>query len=50
MPALSKEFLDIQATVDCRFTPKRVLDMTRTYRQSLHTYFTWYRPIIFLAS
>ena len=32
-PALSKEFLDIQATVECGFTLKRVLDMTRTYCQ-----------------
>ena len=30
-PASSKEFLDIQATVECRFTLKRVRDMTRTY-------------------
>ena len=30
-PALSKEFLDIQATVECRFTLKHVRDMTRTY-------------------
>ena len=30
-PASSKEFLDIQATVECGFTLKRVGDMTRTY-------------------
>ena len=30
-PASSKEFLDIQATIECRFTLKRVRDMTRTY-------------------
>ena len=30
-PASSKEFLDIQATVECGFTLKRVRDMTRTY-------------------
>ena len=29
-PALSKEFLDIQATIECGFTLKRVHDMTRT--------------------
>ena len=29
----SKEFLDIQATVECGFTLKRVRDMTRTYNQ-----------------
>ena len=27
----SKEFLDIQATIECRFTLKRVRDMIRTY-------------------
>ena len=26
-PVLSKEFLDIQATIECRFTLKRVRDM-----------------------
>ena len=30
-PALRKEFLDIQATLECRFTLKRVFDMIRTY-------------------
>ena len=30
-PALSKEFLDIQAPIECGFTLKRVRDMTRTY-------------------
>ena len=29
----SKEFLDIQATIECRFTLKRVRDMIRTYSQ-----------------
>ena len=29
-PASSKEFLDIQATIECGFTLKRVCDMTRT--------------------
>ena len=32
-PASSKEFLDIQATVECGFTLKRVRDMTRTCRR-----------------
>ena len=32
-PALSKEFLDIQATIECGFTLKRVRDMIRTYSQ-----------------
>ena len=32
-PASSKEFLDIQATIECGFTLKRVRDMTRTYSQ-----------------
>ena len=30
-PVSSKEFLDIQATIECGFTLKRVRDMTRTY-------------------
>ena len=30
-PASSKELLDIQATIECGFTLKRVHDMTRTY-------------------
>ena len=30
-PATSKEFLFIQATIECRFT--RIRDMTRTYSQ-----------------
>ena len=29
----SKEFLDIQATIECGFTLKRVRDMIRTYSQ-----------------
>ena len=32
-PASSKEFLDIQATIECRFTLKRVRDITRRYTQ-----------------
>ena len=32
-PALSKEFLDIQGTIECGFTLKHVRDMTRTYSQ-----------------
>ena len=31
--ALSKDFLDIQATIECEFTLKRVRDMIRTYSQ-----------------
>ena len=30
-PASSKEFLDIQATIEYGFTLKRISDMTRTY-------------------
>ena len=30
MPVLSENFLDIQATLKCRFTLKRVRDMIRT--------------------
>ena len=32
-PASSKEFVDIQATIECGFTLKRVRDMTRTYNK-----------------
>ena len=32
-PASSKEFLDIQATIECGFTLKRVRDMIRRYSQ-----------------
>ena len=31
--ASSKEFLDVQATIECGFSLKRVRDMTRTYIQ-----------------
>ena len=33
VPASSKEFLDVQTAVECRFTLKGVRDMTRAYRQ-----------------
>ena len=33
-PASSKEFLDIQATVECGFTLKLVRDMIKTYNPS----------------
>ena len=33
MPVSSKEFLDIQATMECAFTLKHVRDMIRTYSQ-----------------
>ena len=33
-PALSKEFLDIQATIECGFTLKLVRDMIKTYNQT----------------
>ena len=32
-PALSKECLDIQATIECGFALKRVCDMIRRYSQ-----------------
>ena len=32
----SKEFLDIQATIECGFFLKRVRDMTRTYSYNLY--------------
>ena len=37
MPALSKKFLDIQATIECAVTLKGVHDMTRTYNQMHRT-------------
>ena len=36
-PALSKEFLDIQETIEYGFTLKRVRDMTRAYIQMHRT-------------
>ena len=36
-PASSKEFLDIQATIECGFTLKRVSDLIRTYSQMHRT-------------
>ena len=36
-PVSSKEFLDIQATIECRFTLERVRDMIRTYSQMHRT-------------
>ena len=33
----SKEFLEIQATIECGFTLKGVRDMTKTYRHIHHT-------------
>ena len=36
-PASSKEFLDIQATIECGFTLKRVRDMIKTYSQMQRT-------------
>ena len=33
MPLLSKEFIEIQATIECRFTLKRVRDMIVTCNQ-----------------
>ena len=34
-PASSKEFLDIQATIECGFTREGVRDMARTYSQGV---------------
>ena len=39
VPASSKEFLDIQATIECGFTLKRVRDMTRTYSQLIFEHY-----------
>ena len=47
-PVSSKDFPDIQATIECGLTLKRVRDMTRTYSQmhctdkySEHSSFIW---------
>ena len=37
VPASSKEFLDIQATIERGFTLKGVPDMTRTYNQYMNS-------------
>ena len=37
MPVLSKELLDIQVTIQCGFTLKRVQGMIRTYSQIYRT-------------
>ena len=36
-PASTKDFLDIQATIECGFTLKHLHDMTKTYSQMHHT-------------
>ena len=36
-PPSREEFLDIQATIECGFTLKRVRDMIRTYSQMHRT-------------
>ena len=44
---LSKELLDIQVTVECRFTPKQERDMIITYNQMHRTYkYSQHRSII----
>ena len=44
-PALSKQFLDIQATIQCGFTLKNVRDMTRTYNQLKKYNDTWQEKV-----
>ena len=34
-PVSNKEFLDIQASIECGFTLQRVRDMIKTYSQTL---------------
>ena len=36
-PALNKEYIDIQAAIECRLTLKRVHEMIRTYSQMHRT-------------
>ena len=48
MTASSKELLDIQATIQCEFTLKRIHDMIRTYSQMHRTDKYSQRSSIFL--
>ena len=45
-PVLSKEFVDIQATIECGFTLKCVCDMIRTYSQMHCTDKYWQHSLI----
>ena len=49
-PASSKEFLDIQATIECGFTLKRVRDMIRTYSHTRTAYSTSKPVEIFMGA
>ena len=44
---LSKEFLEIQATIECGFTLKRVCDITRTYSLKINFYLSCLLSFIF---
>ena len=47
MPVLSKEFLDIQATIECKVTLKHVHDMIITYSPlHLTDKYSWHSSII----
>ena len=35
--------IDIQATIECAFTLKRIRDMTRTYSQEFNPFWRWHR-------
>ena len=51
VPASSKEFLDIQVSIECGFTLKRVRDMARTYSQMHRTdKYSEHRSIIWPVS
>ena len=47
-PASSKEFLDIQATIECGFTLKRVRDMIKTYNEVLSFFISITLPCVML--
>ena len=48
VPVWSKEFLDIQATMECGFTLNCICDIIRTYSQIHHTdKYSWHSSIIF---
>ena len=44
MPVLSKEFLDIQANIECTFTLKCGRDMVRTYNPLHNFHFQDFLP------
>ena len=46
-PVLNKEFLGIQATIECGFTLKRVGDIMRTYSQNFNNIWSYDGKIMY---